>query len=48
MTICDRDEELDALTAAAESPGPDFAVYSWRRVWKTKVLEEFCTDRPHL
>lgn len=49
MTFYDRMEELDALASAFESPGPDFCVvYGRRRVGKTALLKEFCTDRPHV
>ena len=49
MTFYDREEELDALTAAVESPGSDFVVvYGRRRVGKTELLKEFCADRPHI
>ncbi|MDS0222452.1 ATP-binding protein [Haloarcula sp. S1AR25-5A] len=49
MTFYDRREELDALSVAFESPGSDvFVVYGRRRVGKTELLKEFCTDRPHI
>jgi AAA+ ATPase superfamily predicted ATPase len=49
MTFYDRGAELDALSAAFESPGADvFVVYGRRRVGKTELLKEFCTDRPHM
>ncbi|NHX41864.1 MULTISPECIES: ATP-binding protein [Haloarcula] len=49
MTFYDRREELDALSAAFDSPGSDiFVVYGRRRVGKTELLKEFCTDRPHI
>ncbi|KAB7514980.1 AAA family ATPase [Halosegnis rubeus] len=49
MTFYDREEELDTLTAAVESPGSDFVVvYGRRRVGKTELLKEFCADRPHM
>ncbi|MFC7116638.1 ATP-binding protein [Natronoarchaeum sp. GCM10025703] len=49
MTFHDREEELDTLTAAVESPGSDFVVvYGRRRVGKTELLKEFCADRPHI
>ena len=49
MTFYNRGEELDALSAAFESPGSDvFVVYGRRRVGKTELLKEFCTDRPHI
>ena len=49
MTFYDRVEELAALSAAFNSPGPDvFVVYGRRRVGKTELLKEFCTDRPHI
>lgn len=49
MTFYNRDKELDALSSAFESPGSDvFVVYGRRRVGKTELLKEFCTDRPHI
>lgn len=49
MTFSNREEELDALTVAFESPGADcFVVYGRRRVGKTELLKEFCRDRPHI
>ena len=49
MTFYDREEELDTLTGAVESPGSDFVVvYGRRRVGKTELLKEFCADRPHM
>lgn len=49
MTFYDRGEELAALSDAFESPGSDvFVVYGRRRVGKTELLKEFCTDRPHI
>ncbi|WP_440767214.1 ATP-binding protein [Natronorubrum sp. DTA7] len=49
MTFYDRDDELAALETAADSPGHDFyVVYGRRRVGKTELLKEFCTDRPHI
>ena len=49
MTFYDREDELDTLTAAVESPGSDFVVvYGRRRVGKTELLKEFCSDRPHI
>ena len=49
MTFYDREEELDTLTGAVESPGSDFVVvYGRRRVGKTELLKEFCADRPHI
>ena len=49
MTFYDREEELDTLTRAVESPGSDFVVvYGRRRVGKTELLKEFCADRPHM
>jgi hypothetical protein len=49
MTFYDRGEELDALETAFESPGHAFyVVYGRRRVGKTELLKEFCTDRPHV
>jgi AAA+ ATPase superfamily predicted ATPase len=49
MIFYDRHDELDALEAAFESPGSDFfVVYGRRRVGKTALLKEFCTERPHV
>ena len=49
MTFYNRIEELDALNSSFESPGHDFVVvYGRRRVGKTALLKEFCTDRPHI
>jgi len=49
MTFYDREDELDTLTGAVESPGSDFVVvYGRRRVGKTELLKEFCADRPHI
>ncbi|MCL9813492.1 ATP-binding protein [Natranaeroarchaeum aerophilus] len=49
MTFHDRHEELDALETAFESPGHEFfVVYGRRRVGKTELLKEFCSDQPHI
>jgi hypothetical protein len=49
MIFHDWTDELDALASAFESPGSDvFVVYGRRRVGKTELLKEFCTDRPHI
>ncbi|WP_148680381.1 ATP-binding protein [Halovivax ruber] len=49
MTFYDREAELGALRSAFESPGSDvFVVYGRRRVGKTELLKEFCSDRPHI
>jgi AAA+ ATPase superfamily predicted ATPase len=49
MTFHDREDELDALDTALESPGHDFyMVYGRRRVGKTELLKEFCPDRSHI
>jgi len=49
MTFYDRADELVALETAYESAEHDFyAVYGRRRVGKTELLKEFCTDRPHI
>jgi AAA+ ATPase superfamily predicted ATPase len=49
MTFYDRDEELSLLTDAFATTGHDFfVVYGRRRVGKTELLKEFCTDHPHI
>ncbi|WP_254279291.1 ATP-binding protein [Haloarcula marina] len=49
MAFYDRDSELAALEDAFESPGHDFyVVYGRRRVGKTELLKEFCSDQPHI
>jgi len=49
MTFYDREEELETLTAARESPSSDFiVVYGRRRVGKTELLKEFCATQPHV
>ena len=49
MTFYDRETELATLETAFESPGHEFyVVYGRRRVGKTELLKEFCTDRPHI
>src|SRR6056297_626647 len=49
MTFYNRIEELDAIESSFESPGHDFVVvYGRRRVGKTALLKEFCTNRPHI
>lgn len=49
MTFYDREDELAALATGFDSPGYDFfVVYGRRRVGKTELLQEFCTDRPCL
>src|SRR6056297_419534 len=49
MTFYDRGDELEALETAYESAGHDFyVVYGRRRVGKTELLKEFCSDRPHI
>jgi AAA+ ATPase superfamily predicted ATPase len=49
MVFYDREGELDALASAFEAPGQDlYVVYGRRRVGKTALLKEFCTDRPHV
>lgn len=49
MIFYDRTAELDALETAFESPGHDlYVVYGRRRVGKTELLTEFCTDQPHI
>lgn len=49
ITFYHRKEELDALTATLESHGLNlFVVYGRRRVGKTELVKEFCTDQPHI
>ncbi|WP_435196393.1 ATP-binding protein [Natronomonas sp. EA1] len=49
MTFYNRVDELETLTSGVESPGSDFiVVYGRRRVGKTELLKEFCTDVPHV
>ncbi|WP_435361591.1 ATP-binding protein [Haloarchaeobius sp. DFWS5] len=49
MTFYNRDRELAALEAAFDASGHDFfVVYGRRRVGKTALLKEFCTERPHV
>ncbi|GAB7095257.1 ATP-binding protein [Halolamina litorea] len=49
MTFFDREAELDALEAAYASQEAEyFVVYGRRRIGKTALLKEFCTDRPHI
>ncbi len=49
MTFYDRVDELDALTSSFTAPGHGlYVVYGRRRVGKTELLKEFCTDRPHI
>lgn len=49
MTFYDRKNELDALETAFTSPDHAFyVVYGRRRVGKTELLKEFCTDRSHI
>lgn len=49
MTFYDREDKLAALESAFDSPGHDFyVIYGRRRVGKTKLLKEFCADRPHI
>ncbi|OAQ51293.1 ATPase [Natrinema mahii] len=49
MTFYDRVDELDALETALESQGHElYVVYGRRRVGKTELLKEFCSDRPHI
>ena len=49
MTFHNRSTELNALNTAFESPGHDFQViYGRRRVGKTELLKEFCSDQPHI
>lgn len=49
MTFYDRNEELEALNTAFETPDYGFyVVYGRRRVGKTELLKEFCRDHPHV
>jgi len=49
MTFYNRADELESLKMAYESPGYALiVVYGRRRVGKTALLKEFCTDKPHL
>ena len=49
MTFFNRVDELDALTSSFTSPGHGlYVVYGRRRVGKTELLKEFCTERPHI
>ena len=49
MTFFDRESELDALETAYESPDSEyFVVYGRRRIGKTALVKEFCSDRPHI
>src|SRR6056297_2918184 len=49
MTFYDRETELATLETAFDSSGHEFyVVYGRRRVGKTELLKEFCTDRPHI
>jgi AAA+ ATPase superfamily predicted ATPase len=49
MTFYDRGDELEALNTSFEASGHSFfVVYGRRRVGKTELLKEFCTNRPHV
>src|SRR6056297_2266827 len=49
MTFYDRGDELSALGTAYETAGHDFyVVYGRRRVGKTELLKEFCSELPHI
>jgi len=49
MTFYNRETELGELRTAHESPDHEFyVVYGRRRVGKTELLKEFCSERPHL
>ncbi len=49
MTFYDRDDELTALNTAFTSPGHAFyVVYGRRRVGKTELLKEFCSEHDHI
>jgi Predicted ATPase (AAA+ superfamily) len=49
MTFYDRDDELDALGSAFDSPGyAFFVIYGRRRVGKTELIKAFCSERPHI
>ena len=49
MTFHDREEELAALDRAFHSSRQEFfVVYGRRRIGKTELLTEFCSDKPHV
>ena len=49
MTFYDREDELDALESAFDSPGHAFfVIYGRRRGGKTELIKEFCSERPHI
>ena len=49
MTFYNRNDELDALGSAFESPGHAFfVIYGRRRVGKTELIKAFCAERPHI
>jgi len=49
MTFYDRDDELTALNTAFKSSGHAFyVVYGRRRVGKTELLKEFCSEHEHI
>jgi AAA+ ATPase superfamily predicted ATPase len=49
MTFYNRNDELETLNTAFESPGHDFyVVYGRRRIGKTELLKEFCRQQPHI
>ncbi|WP_281194170.1 ATP-binding protein [Halorubrum sp. F4] len=49
MKFYNRDNELEALNTAYESPGHDvYVVYGRRRIGKTELVKKFCRHRPHI
>jgi len=49
MEFYNRNDELEALNTAFESPGHDFyVVYGRRRIGKTALLKQFCRPHPHV
>lgn len=49
MTFYNRSNEMDALRSAYDSPGyAFFVIYGRRRVGKTALIKEFCSEKPHI
>lgn len=49
MTFYDRNDELAALESAFDASGHSFfVIYGRRRVGKTELIKEFCSDRRHI